>query len=139
MHRPCLSEEVEAAKGEGTYYYVVPPFQVVVEDGLKTRPEQHVYPVEEAVKHRDPSSLHHHGERVRDLDHEEKPDAIAARGEVGFEILDAQGQRPRENLVKSVVRLPLCQSTSKKLTGYLSFAVTLHERANNVHESTVEI
>lgn len=48
-----------------------------------------------------------------DLDHEEKPDAIIARGEEGFEILDAQGQRPRENLVESVVRLPLRESRVK--------------------------
>lgn len=56
---------------------------------------------------------------MRDLDHEEKPDAIAARGEVGFEILDAEGQRPRENLVESVMRLPLRELTLEKLTGHL--------------------
>lgn len=94
-------------QGEGTCFHGVPPSEVVVEDGLEARPEQHVYPVEEAVKHGDPSSLHHHGVRVGDLDHEEEPNAIAARGEIGFEILDAQGQRPRENLVEGVVRLPL--------------------------------
>lgn len=49
-----------------------------------------------------------------DLDHEKKPDAIAAVGEVAFEVLDAQGQGPRENLVERVLRLPLRGSSSMR-------------------------
>ena len=47
-----------------------------------------------------------------DLDHEKKPDAIATVGEVALEVLDAQRKRPRENLVKRVLSLPLRGSSS---------------------------
>ena len=67
----------------------IPPFEVIVEGGLKARPKQHVDSVEKAVQHRHPPSLHDHRVRVRNLDHEEEPDAITAGGEVAFEILDA--------------------------------------------------
>lgn len=88
------------------------PFEVVVKDGLEARPQQHVDAIEKAVKHRDSSSLHDHRVSMGDLDHEEKPDAIAAVGEVALEVLDAQGQRPRENLIKRILRLPLGGSRS---------------------------
>lgn len=44
---------------------------------------------------------------MRDLDHEQQPDAVVARRQVLLKIFDAQGQRPREDLVESVVRLAL--------------------------------
>lgn len=47
----------------------LPPFEVVVKDGLKARPKQHVDSVKEAVQYRNPSSLHNHRVRMRDLDH----------------------------------------------------------------------
>lgn len=86
---------------------IFPPFEVVVEGGLKARPKQHVDSVEKAVQHRHPPSLHDHRVRVCDLDHEEEPDAITAGGEVAFEILDAQRQRSRKYLVERLVGLAL--------------------------------
>lgn len=47
----------------------LPPFEVVVKNGLKARPKQHVDSVKEAVQYRNPSPLHHHRVRVRYLDH----------------------------------------------------------------------
>lgn len=83
------------------------PFEIAVENGLEAWPEQHVDSVKEAVQHGYPSTLHHHRVRVGDLDHKQEPNAIAAGREVVLEILDAQRQRPREDLVESVVGLPL--------------------------------
>lgn len=85
----------------------VAPFQIIVEDGLEARPEKHVDSVKKAVQHGDPSPLHNHGVSVGDLDHEEESNAVAAGGEKLLQILDAQGQSPCEDLVESVVRLPL--------------------------------
>lgn len=91
--------------------YILPPFKVVVEHGLEARPKQHIDSVEKAVQHGYPSSLHDNRVRVGDLDHKQEPDTVTAGGEVVFEILDAQRHRPREDLVESIVRLPLCASS----------------------------
>lgn len=108
------------------------PFEVVVEDGLEARPKQHVDPVEKAVKHGDPSSLHDYRVGMGDLDHEKKPGAIAAVGEVAFEVLDAQGQRPRENLVERVSRLPLRGSSSTREKNHDCEPTSYTPRANTV-------
>lgn len=47
------------------------------------------------------------------LDHEKKPNAIVAGGEVAFEIINAKGQRLCEDLVKSVLGLTLRRSREK--------------------------
>lgn len=100
---PVLNKyQVKASRHES-----IPPFEVVVEGGLKARPEQHIDSVEKAVQHRHPPSLHDHRMRVGDLDHEEEPDAITASREVALEIFDAQRQRSREDLVESLVGLAL--------------------------------
>lgn len=126
----------KGAKKQSSSYILPPrlPFKVVVKDGLEARPQQHVDPVEKAVKHGDPSSLHNHRVRVGDLDHEKKPDAIAAVGEVALEVLDAQRQSPRENLVKRVLSLPLRGSSSKHETvmgvNYIVTANTVFSRGD---------
>lgn len=94
-------------KGKGLCYKNIPPFEVVVEGGLEARPKQHIDSVEKAVQDGHPPSLHDHRVRVGDLDHEEESNAITAGREVALEILDAQGQRSREDLVESLVGLAL--------------------------------
>lgn len=53
-----------------------------------------------------------------DFDHQEKSNTIVATREVAFEVLDAKRQRPCEDPVERVVRLPLryhVRRTTQKL------------------------